>query len=132
MLIKSAKDAYQSSELRQKDIEKNKIAADKIKKFLSKFDIDLDIESNFYEIEDVRFLSKPIGNSDDIYGYEVIASRKCEYCNDNLTLKVLEVFDEETSVDISKEEFGQWLSIDHLCEYFFEENENKERKPGFI
>jgi hypothetical protein len=127
-LVESAKDAYQLSELRKKDIEKNKVAADKIKKFLSKFDIDVEIESNFYEIEDIRFFSKPIENSDAIYGYEVIASRKCPFCNDNITLRVLEVSDEETFIDISKEEFGQWLSINH-CEYIF--SEKKKGKLGF-
>ena len=131
MLRNNAIQAYEESELKQEDLRKNKEAIERIKKYLSKFSIDIAVTSYPFVIDGIRFLQFPMENGDEIYAYEIIASRKCAYCGENLVLTVLETNDEITEIDVSKAEFGRWLIDEtHLCEYLF--NGDSKRKPGFI
>ncbi len=118
-LTEKAIAAYEASTLKQSDVEKNKEAAERIKQFLSKVGVEVEVNSNFFEIDGIRFYAFPHEDQDGVYAYGIMASRKCPQCGERI---VLQFADYE---EFSPEMFGQWLSEPHLCEFT---NEKEERK----
>jgi hypothetical protein len=111
--------AYEESALKRKDVEKNREAAKRIKQFLSKFRIDAEVNSNLFEIDGIRFYSFPIEDQDGVFGYGIMASRKCSQCGERIVLRF------EDWEEYGPEMFGQWLSKPHLCEFTDEKEERK-------
>ena len=119
MLWENAIRAYEESELWNIDLKKNEEAANRIKKYLSNFGVNKDISSDSVMVESIRFVHQLHYNEDDVYAYEIIASRSCSHCGEHLPLTVLEagIEDEEATEFVNPSEFGQWLSETHHCEY---------------
>jgi hypothetical protein len=116
--------AYEASDLKQQDVEKNKEAASRIKRFLSKIGIDEEVKSNLFEIDGIRFHAFPYEDEDGVYGYGIMASRQCTQCLVRIVLK-FDDYEDDDEEGFSPAMFGQWLSKSHLCEFA---NEKEERK----
>jgi hypothetical protein len=118
--------AYEASPLKKADVEKNKAAFSLIKHFLSILGVNVEVNSNPFEVDEIRFYVDPLEDSDGIYGYDVMASRKCSSCGERIVMSVKNYnFDK-----YSPEMFGRWLSEPHLCEF---RDEKDVRTPvGFI
>ena len=118
--------AYEASPLKKADVEKNKKAISIIKQLISKFGIDIEVDSNPIEIDGIRFYSSPLEDSDGIYGHRVMASRKCSQCGERIVMEVADY-------DLDKYRpamFEQWLSRPHLCE--FADDTQVRGKVGFV
>jgi hypothetical protein len=118
--------AYGASRLKQADVQKNEKALSLIKRFLSLFDVEAEVDSNPFEIEGIRFYVDPLEDSDGVYGHSIMASRKCPDCGEHLVTSVKDYNLDEYSPAI----FGQWLSESHLCE--FRDNMAGRAKAGFV
>src|SRR5438552_3520082 len=74
--------AYEQSDLRRQDVLGNQEAIEKIRQFLRKYDPDVQVTSNPFEIDGVRFYSHTLGIEDAELGYMVRASRECPDCHE--------------------------------------------------
>lgn len=122
-LIANAIDAYEKSELRRNDLAEEKEAAAAIARFLQVLGIQADVTSSVFEIDRIRFYSRPFKFEDDLLGYFVDASRSCPDCHERLVIRVTEF-----SKSITPAVFGQWLSRPHLCEF---KEKDREGAIGF-
>jgi|SRR6266404_2540774 len=114
---------YEASDLKQQDIERTKIAASWIKKFLETLGIEANVESDLFEIDSIRFYGYE--ESDFPRSYSVAASYRCTTCGERMVEQVV-VCD---WIKFSPASFGQWLKNPHPCEFVVDKTDRK--KIGF-
>jgi hypothetical protein len=129
-LRKKALRAYETSSLKQDDLQKSVGEIKTIQEFLvSVCGITITVDSNPFEIDGIRFNAEAAEDNDGIYAYDLEASRKCARCNAYLTLDVGRDHLDEAEFTIRKTFslalLGQWLSEDHKCDF-------KTRVEGFM
>src|SRR5688572_12378710 len=81
-LKKRVVEAYEASELRQKDMETDRRAYIRIQDFLNRCGIGVDVHSNPFEIDGIRFHAYDLEDDDGIFGYSMDASQKCANCGE--------------------------------------------------
>ena len=88
-----------------------------------------------FEIEGIRFYASRFEDNEGIYAYAVDASYLCPECKLRIVKEVATFeFDDKllepikSIQDVGIENFGQWLSRPHLCEF---RADREKRRPGF-